>query len=77
MKSQLIYLCIVNKIIEIDILNPHIHCYWSLHILSTNKKIQIQKDEHQLGSLVVRAFASCLEGPGSIPGRVKLKISNW
>ena len=30
-----------------------------------------------LGSQVVRAFALCLEGPGSIPGRVKPKILNW
>ena len=32
---------------------------------------------HQLGSRVVRSFAPCLRGPGSIPDRVKPKISNW
>ena len=32
---------------------------------------------HQRSSLVVRAFVSCLGGPGSIAGRVKLQISNW
>ena len=31
----------------------------------------------EIGSLVVRAFALCLGGPGLIPRQVKPKISNW
>ena len=38
--------------------------------------INVTPYQNQLGRLVLIAFAPCLGGPGSIPGRVKLKISN-
>ena len=43
--------------------------YCTFHVIVTRR--------HQLGSRVVRVFAPCLGGPGSIPGRVKPTISNW
>ena len=54
---------------------------WCPHHLMVNIDTHLYFNSHlmgnKLGSLVVRALAPCLGGPGLIPGRVKPKISNW
>ena len=59
----------------------HLNSLGSMHatpaVLMINRhSVECSLWFNQLGSLVVRAFAPCLGGLDSIPGRVKPKISN-